>query len=144
MTPTLAGRIQTRLVMLATVGLAWLFIVGPFLPLAGPAMGVYSAGLAALLLTAVVGIAWELLYHALQQFRWDKDWPTVFGLILGLSEGFVVYQLLSRDIPWALTGLAPWPFVWQFGTIWVLIWVVVNGPLRVVFPRWRFAGGQFW
>lgn len=129
--------------MLSTVGLAWLFIVGPFLPLAGPVMGVYSAGLAALLLTAVVGILWEFAYHAAQQLRWDKDWPTVFGLLLGLSEGFVVYQLLSRGIPWTLDGLQPFPFAWQFGTIWVAVWAFVNGPLRVMFPRWRFAGGRF-
>lgn len=143
MTPTLSGRIQTRLIMLATVGLGWLLIVGPFLPLAGPTMGVYSAGLAALLVTAIVGIAWEFVYHALQQFRWDKDWPTVFGLVLGLSEGVVVYHVLSLGIPWTVIGLMPSAFAWQFGTIWVAIWAFVNGPLRVLFPRWRFAGGQF-
>ena len=64
MTPTLWGRIQTRWVMVWTVGVAWLFIVGPFLPLAGPTMGVYTNGVGALVLTAVVGTAWEFVYHA--------------------------------------------------------------------------------
>ena len=26
---------------------------------------------------------WEFLYHGLQQFRWEKDWPTLFGLSAG-------------------------------------------------------------
>ena len=129
--------------MIWTVGLAWLVLVGPFLPFAGPIMGVYTNGLAALLATAVVGTAWEFVYHGIQQLRWDKDWPTALGLLVGLSEGFVVYQLLSFGIPWTVAGLAAAPFIWQFGTIWVANWVVVNGPLRIFFPRWRFAGGEF-
>lgn len=143
MTPTLLGRIQTRWVMVWTVGVLWLLIIGPFLPMASAATVVYSNGLAALLLTAVVGTLWEFAYHAIQQLRWDKDWPTLLGLLVGLSEGFVVYRLLAMGIPWAVPGLSVAPFVWQFGTIWVAIWLVVNGPLRIFFPRWRFAGGRF-
>jgi len=143
MTPTLWGRIQTRWVMIFTVGLTWLIVIGPILPLAGPVRGVYVTGLATLVLTAVVGTVWELAYHAIQQLRWDKDWPTILGLVLGLTEGVVVYQLLERNIPWDIAGLEVAPFVWQFGTVWIAIWVFVNGPLRVLFPRWRFAGGRF-
>lgn len=144
MTPTLAGRIQTRWIMTWTLGLVWLLIVGPFLPLAGPVMGVYSAGIASLVLVSVVGTAWEFVYHALQQFRWDKDWPTLLGLMLGISEGAVVYWLLQMGLPWSTAGVALAPFIWQFASIWIAIWVFVNGPLRVFFPRWRFAGGRFW
>ena len=143
MTPTLWGRIQTRWIMLWTVGLAWLIVVGPILPLAGPVVGVYSAGVAALVLTSVVGTGLEFLYHGLQQLRWDKDWPTILGLVLGLFEGWIVFELLSRNLPWMIEGLAWQAFAWQFGTIWVVVWCVVNGPLRVAFPRWRFAGGEF-
>ena len=143
MTPTLWGRVQTRWIMIATVGVAWTLLVGPMLPMAGPTAGVYRAGAAALLLTAVVGTLWELIYHGLQQFRWDKDWPTGLGLVLGVSEGVVVYQLLARDIPWSVDGLAVGPFAWQFATVWIAIWAAVNGPVRVLFPRWRFAGGRF-
>lgn len=145
MTPTLFGRLQTRWILVWTVGLLWLLIVGPFLPLAGPTTAaVYATGIATLVLVAVVGTAWELLYHLVQQFRWDKDWPTLLGLILGVSEGLVVYQLLSRNIPWQIAPISPAPFAWQFGSVWLAIWAVTNGPIRIFFPRWRFAGGQFW
>ena len=31
-------------------------------------------------------------------------------------------------------------FLVQFLTTWILVWVVVNGPMRVPFIRWRFRG----
>lgn len=145
MTPTLFGRLQTRFVLVWTVGLAWLFAFGPLLPMAGPsATNVYRTGIASLILVSVLGVAWELLYHLAQQIRWDKDWPTLFGLVLGLSEGFVIYHVLRAGLPWQTDAISPHPFAWQFGTIWVAIWVVSNGPIRILFPRWRFAGGRFW
>lgn len=145
MTPTLLGRLQTRLVMVATVGLAWILIVGPWLPLAGPtARQVHRTGIATLILVAALGLVWEVIYHGLQQLRWDKDWPTLLGLLVGASEGWLVYQLLIRGIPWSNGPLQPEPFLWQFGTTWCVIWAVTNGPIRVLFPRWRFAGGRFW
>lgn len=131
--------------MVWTIGLAWLVIVGPYLPLAGPTtMAVYATGFATLTLVALTGTLWECAYHLTQQLRWDKDWPTMLGLVLGLPEGAVVYQLLSNDIPWDIRPIDVAPFAWQFGSVWLAIWVFTNGPIRIFFPRWRFAGGQFW
>jgi len=145
MTPTLLGRIQTRWVLLWTMGLAWILVVGPFLPLAGPSAGaVWLAGFRTLLVVSVVGTAWEFVYHGLQQLRWDKDWPTLFGLLVGLNEGAVAYLLLRNGLPLAIPGITLAPFVWQFGTVWLVVWAVSNGPIRILFPRWRFAGGRFW
>lgn len=144
MTPTLFGRIQTRWVLVWTVGLLWLLIIGPQLPLAGPIAGVYRTGLASLVLVSIVGTVWEFGYHALQQLRWDKDWPSLLGLVLGLTEGVVVFQLLALGVPWSVPPANPLSFTWQFGTVWVAIWAVANGPIRILFPRWRFAGGRFW
>lgn len=144
MTPTLLGRLQTRWAMVWTVGLAWVLLIGPLLPLAGPTPEtVRHTGIASLVLVAIVGTVWELLYHLVQQLRWDKDWPTLLGLVLGVPEGFVVYQLLIRDLPFVTDPISPQPFIWQFATVWVVIWAVTNGPIRILFPRWRFAGGRF-
>ncbi len=144
MTPTLLGRLQTRWVMVWTVGLVWLLLVGPFLPFAGPVAGVYRTGLATLVVVAVVGTAWEFVYHALQQLRWDKDWPTLLGLVLGVTEGVVAHRIVSAGIPWSTPPVDAVPFAWQFGSVWIAIWLVTNGPIRILFPRWRFAGGRFW
>lgn len=145
MTPTLSGRIQTRLFLVATVGVVWTLLVGPFLiPFAdGAGLGdIYRLAFGALVDVAVVGIAWELLYHRLQQYRWEKDWPTFFGLLTGINEGIVVAVLLSVGVPWDVGDVPAAAFVVHFATTWVLLWLVANGPMRVVSLRWRFRGGR--
>ena len=146
MTPTLLGRIQTRLFLLATVGVVWMLIISPIvLPVTpdGVALGdVFSLGYAALVLVAVIGIVWEFVYHGLQQFRWEKDWPTLFGLLTGINEGIVVYFVLRAGLPWDVGDVPGLAFVIMFATTWILVWLVANGPMRVVNLRWRFRGGR--
>ena len=142
MTPTLNGRLQTRWVMLATVGVMWVLAVGPLLPGAGDGTEVRRIGLVALLVTAVAGCGWELVYHGLQQFRWDKDWPTLFALLVGVPEGVVVHRVLTGGVL-GVDAPEPVAFAWLFGTTWFAIWAIASGPVRVLFPRWRFNGGRF-
>lgn len=139
MTPTFIGRIQTRLLLLATVGLVWTILVTPFLPVGDAPLGeVYAATFQALGIVALIGIIiWEPIYHGLQQLRWEKDWPTGIGLVTGLTEGLTTYVVLaaSREV----SGAA---FFVHFATTWILVWASVHGPLRVVLLRWRYRGGR--
>ena len=145
MTSTLFGRIQTRLFLVVTVGVVWTLLIGPMLTVFvddASVSDIYRLAFGALVLVAVVGIAWELLYHGLQQFRWEKDWPTLFGLLTAVNEGIVVALLLSAGIPWDV-GSVPWlAFTIDFATTWIVIWLVANGPMRIVSLRWRFRGGR--
>lgn len=145
MTPTLSGRIQTRLVLLATVGVVWTLLIGPFIAAFLDSMtvgDVYRLAYGALLLAAVVGVLWELVYHGLQQFRWEKDWPTLFGLLTGIIEAIVVLVLLNAGLPWDVGDVPMAAFVIHFATTWLFVWLVANGPMRVVSLRWRFRGGR--
>ncbi len=141
MTPTLNGRIQSRLFLLALVGLPWTIVVVPFLvPIAGDGAeigDVYELALVALGLVAVLGILWEILYHLLMQLRWEKDWPALFGLLNGINE----FALLAVVLVLMDYSLSP-AVVLHFATVWFWVWFVANGPLRVVLPRWRFRGGR--
>lgn len=139
MTPTLFGRIQSRLVVVLTVGLVWTVLVSPFLPAGDTDLGsVYAMTLRAVVFTAVVGaVLWEPLYHLLQQYRWEKDWPTGLGLVTAVPEGLVVLALLTDSGPVPLAA-----FLLHFTSTWLLVWFVLNGPLRVLLPRWRFRGGR--
>lgn len=139
MTPTLIGRIQSRLVVVLLVGLVWTILITPFLPAGGAPLGsVYGMTFRAVIYTAVVGaIIWEPLYHWIQQYRWEKDWPTGLGLITAIPEGVVVLAMLQNSGP--VPGGA---FVIHFATTWLLVWFVVNGPIRALLPRWRFRGGR--
>lgn len=132
MTPTLTGRIQTRL------GLALLAGVPLALLLAALLGGLTVVGsLVALAGITLLGLGWELLYQRLQQRRWDRDWPTSFALGSGLPEGVVSWFALG------LAGLAPASFgthVVFFGTLWLVTFVAMQGPMRVLAPHWRFQG----
>lgn len=145
MTPTLSGRLQTRVWLLALVGVTWTLVHVPFLPLptgATLADG-YRVTFGALVLVMAVGLAWELLYHLLQQLRWEKDWPTGLGLVTGINEGLLVYWLVSRDVVWDLPDVTPGLFALSFVTTWLLVWAAANGPLRIAMVRWRFRGGRW-
>jgi hypothetical protein len=140
--PTLNGRIQTRIFLLATVGVLWTLIITPILP-TGASLGTsYEATFSVLLVIAVVGVLWELLYHAIQQFRWEKDWPTIFGLLTGINEGLLAWFLFAGGaIAW-VDGITGPAFVIHFVTTWLVVWVVANGPMRVPFVHWRINGGR--
>ena len=148
MLPTLWGRIQTRVLVLGILGGLWTIVLVPFLWLISSGdpsiLDVYRVAFTVLVTVIVLGVLWEFLYHFLQQFRWEKDWPTLFGLLTAINEGILVWIVIDG------TGLIPEPlqpspvvFTVQFVTTWLLVWVVVNGPLRAVFPHWRFQGGRF-
>jgi hypothetical protein len=139
MVPLLLGRIQTRLFLLAVVGVVVTALITPVLP------GVhapYRTTFAVLAAVAVAGVGWELIYHLLMQFRWEKDWPSMFGLLTAVPEGLLVWLLLRGGlIPFA-DPPPPAAFLIHFGAVWLAVWLVANGPMRVPFLRWRFRGGR--
>ena len=143
MVPTLTGRIQTRIFLLAVVGGLITLIIVPFLPGSAPLGDKYRNGFLVLLSVAVVGVLWELLYHLLMQWRWEKDWPTLFGLVEGVPEGVLIWILLSAGaIPGIVGSVSGVAFLIQFVLVWLGVWLVANGPMRVPFIRWRFRGGR--
>jgi hypothetical protein len=144
MVPTLYGRIQTRIILLAVFGGAWTLIVTPLLPDRSRSGPSYAASFTVLAVVLVVGVAWEILYHGLQQFRWEKDWPTLFGLITMVPEGAAVWWLITGDLIPGLHGLPISAFLVHFVSTWIVTWLIANGPLRIVSVRWRFSGGRFW
>jgi len=121
MTPTLFGRLQTRLVLTCTVGLVWMAWLTPVLPhglasdmsMSGPSGTImtrnmamvsdgthsttsqdYQMALYTLGLMVGLGLVWEFLYHGLQQLRWDRDWPPSFTLLAALPEGACLWLVL--------------------------------------------------
>ena len=142
MLPTLNGRLQTRIFMLVVFGGLITLVLTPILP-GDPDYRTTYLILAAVL---VLGIVWELIYHGIQQFRWEKDWPTMFGLITAINEGALVWLLLDLElvpgIDYPSDGVPFWAFFIDFAVIWFIVWIWTNGPMRVPFIRWRFFGGR--
>ncbi len=145
MVPTLNGRIQTRLFLLAVIGGLVTLVIVPALPGSAPLGDKYRNGFLILAAVAVLGVFWELLYHFLMQWRWEKDWPTLFGLVTAVPEGLLIWLLLSVGaVPGIVGTVGGAAFVIQFTCIWLAVWLVANGPMRVPFIRWRFQGGRLW
>jgi hypothetical protein len=145
MVPTLIGRIQTRLVLLAVIGGLVTLVIVPVLPGSAPIGDKYRDGFLVLITVAVLGTFWELIYHFLMQWRWEKDWPTLFGLVTLIPEGLLVWILLSaRAVPGIVGTVGGAAFLIQFLAVWLAVWFVANGPMRVPFIRWRFLGGRLW
>ncbi len=137
MLPTLNGRIQTRVFVLVVVGGGWTLLITPVIDVS------CATAYVVLLAMLVLGIGWEFVYHVIQQFRWEKDWPTLFGLITAINEGALLWLLLEHHaVPGFSDEVSSGAFLVQFLTTWVLVWLVVNGPMRVPFIRWRFRGGR--
>jgi hypothetical protein len=142
--PTLSGRIQTRIFILAVIGSLATLVVSLVLPSAPDSLAdTYKATFAVLIAVAVLGIGWELIYHGLMQFRWEKDWPTLFGLVTAINEGALVWFLIKADvIPGVSSDLAFSTFLVDFAVVWLATFLFVNGPMRVPFIRWRHNGGR--
>lgn len=142
MVPTLIGRLQTRVFVLVVVGGLVTLVVTPLLSMATPLASRYRATFVVLAAVIVIGLVWELVYHLLQQFRWEKDWPTLLGLLTGVNEGLLVWALLATGVLPTGAPMGVGDFLAVFVSVWVVSWLWVNGPMRVPFIRWRFRGGR--
>jgi hypothetical protein len=143
MVPTLNGRIQTRVFVLLVVGGIWTLLITPLLPVPGSLESAYLTTFIILLAVMVLGVGWEFVYHLIQQFRWEKDWPTFFGLITGINEGTLVWLLLGLGLVPGIEGKISFgAYLLQFLTTWILVWLMTNGPMRAPFVHWRFRGGR--
>ena len=144
MIPTLFGRIQTRVFVLALIGSLTTLVISLVLPNTPGSLGdTYKTTFSVLIAVTVLGIAWEFVYHGLMQFRWEKDWPMLFGLITAVNEGALVWVLIKASaIPGVDSGLKFSTFLVDFAVVWLVTFLFVSGPMRVPFIRWRHNGGR--
>ncbi len=143
-TPTLIGRLQTRVFLIVVIGSIWTAIITPVLPGMGLLGETYAVTFAILGVVGVGGLLWELPYHAIQQFRWEKDWPTALGLLTAINEGLLAWFIVDLGFaPGIEAGGVPLPaFLIHFLTTWIVIFLFANGPLRVPALRHRYRGGR--
>ncbi len=140
MTPTLLGRWQTRLLLLATVGL---LVTLPFsLGQTSSPRWIYFAFLG---YVALFGLIWDTLYNYLQKFRWDRDWPGLFQLLAGLWEGLFIGGLAKTV---GLPGISPKLFnlelfIYHYSWVWLTTYLASQSLMRILFPYWRFRGGRW-
>jgi hypothetical protein len=145
MTPTLMGRWQTRLLLLGTSGLIISALFGVIFGLIfGWTLQTFLMPLIVLGYVALFGLFWDILYQFTLSFRWDQDWPTVFQVAAGIIEGILVWLLIHFvGLPGVDQSLLLSQFIPDYACVWLSIFIISQGPLRVVLPRWRYRGGQW-
>ena len=134
MTPTLRGRWQSRLFLMGTIGL----IVTLFFVIAFRSM----APLTLLGLVIVLGFGWDILYTLIQKWRWDHDWPPAFQLGAGIWEMIALAAVIYGA---RLIGNPPNPaqFLFHYSAVWLAVFIGSQSLMRLIFPRWRYNGGQW-
>jgi hypothetical protein len=138
MTPTLFGRWQTRVFLFSTVGV---LITIPF------ALGIIGEGgssfFSVLLDVFLFGLGWDVLYIYLQGFRWDRDWSAVFQLLGGIWEAiFIVAIVKLLGLPGIPQDLSLLWFTIHYSCVWLGIFAASQTIMRILFPHWRFYGGE--
>lgn len=135
MTPTLWGRIQTRLFLMLTIGL---LITIYF-------MGSYGiTPLIILVYATIIGFGWDFIYIKIQKGRWDRDFPFAYQFIGGIVEGIFLLGLIwTVGLSGISTNLPGSIFIAHYGTVFLATFFFLVGPMRIFFPRWRFKGAEF-
>lgn len=147
MTPTILGRWQTRFFLLFTIG----FLITLYF---GWLFDNYTTPIIILIYVTVFGIGWDILYNVIQSFRWDRDWPPAYQLFAGIWEGLFLWALIQAGFLWGLFGLEELPgvptasitlgqFLSHYCTVWFVTFLASQSLMRLLFPRWRFRGGQW-
>ncbi|MGB1253380.1 MAG: hypothetical protein ACPG8W_22395 [Candidatus Promineifilaceae bacterium] len=133
MTPTLLGRWQTRLLLLSVIGIP---ITTLFAISADSRLPFFS-----LWWVIIFGFGWDALYNQLQNRRWDRDWPPALQLAAGVTELVWLAIFVYWIVPIPNPNLPQ--FLLHYSTIWIAVFLASQSVMRLVFPRWRFRGGQW-
>jgi hypothetical protein len=136
MTPTYLGRIQTRILLLATVGAVVTLLYAILAAIIFQPLD-FLKPFVLLILVIVFGIGWDILYNFAQKLRWDRDWPPAFSFIAAFIEMLPVMLIAL------LLNIHPVFFLFHYWTVWWATFIMALGPMRIIFPRWRFRGGQW-
>jgi hypothetical protein len=140
MTPTLAGRWQTRLLLYLFVGLPVTWFYAFFvLELEDDFLDPF------VFLTAlfIVGFLLDLVYNQIQRFRWDGDWPFAFFIFFGICEFLITLGLLNAGVldPFLVYRIDNGTALIHFCWVLLFMFLAVLAGVQVFYIRWRFRGG---
>lgn len=155
MTPTLLGRIQTRILLFIVLGLPITLLFSIYLSdwVIPPTDVTPFLVLATLL---IVGLILDPVYIYLQRFRWDHDWPFAFQFFFSIIEFLIVLLIVWTDVlPYlpasniadAQSGQINWNNVLTYTSHFLLVFIPsflsLLGFVQIFMVRWRFKGGEW-
>jgi len=157
MIPTLAGRLQTRLLLFFLIGIPVTILFGlgyEGWKWNGTIIQIFGLFLVSI---TVLGLLLDPIYIFIQTTRWDRDWPFAYQFFFSWVEFAIVFFLARAGLlPWlpvadeaqpnppidfsepAAFGIA----ALHFALVFIPSFLALLGPLQAIFVRWRFKGGQ--
>ncbi len=141
MTPTLFGRWQSRIYLLATIGV---LVSLPF-ALKDGVQQFQQIYFWVLFYVGLFGLGWDILYTYLQKFLWDHDWPGAIQLISAIFEGIFLALIINY---FNLPNVPKTNFNWvsytiHYSLVWVFMYMASWVVMRIMFPRARYRGGAW-
>lgn len=141
MTPTLIGRWQSRIFLLATIGV---LVSLPFALIDG-IKNFHAVYFWVLLYVGIFGVAWDILYTYLQKFLWDHDWPGAIQLITAIFEAiFLALMIHYVGLPHIPRNNFNWVnYAIHYSVVWIFVYAASWIVMRLLFPRARYRGGAW-
>lgn len=136
MTPILLGRWQTRIFLMTSFGV---LVTALF----GWSIGDFLTPFVILGYVLIIGLYADVFYDVVQRNRWDHDWPPVLHFASGIFEGAVMWLLIVLlPLPGVPENMPFGTFLTHYTLVWVVLFAVMWGPMKIFFPWWRFRGGR--
>jgi hypothetical protein len=155
MTPTLAGRWHTRILLYIFIGLPVTFLYAWYLSnwrfsteytwLPPYELTIFQDPFKFITALLVLGLILDVVYIQVQRFHWDQDWPFAYQFFFSIVEflllfylmdfGFLDFMFPDGRIPFST---AAWHFTWVF----IPSFIGVLALIQIFLVRWRFKGGE--
>ena len=140
MTPTLIGRWQSRIFLLATIGV--LFTL-PF-AVSNGFQNIEFIYFWILFYVGAFGLVWDILYTLIQKLFWDHDWPGIIQFFAAIFEGIFLSLMINLV---GLPNITQKPdlltYVIHYSIVWIAVYCASWIVMRLLFPRARFRGGAW-
>jgi hypothetical protein len=150
MTPTFAGRWQTRILLFLFIGLPITVLYAFWFEDGDWRRVVDSPFLVFLCTLFVVGMILDPLYYWVMLFRWDRDWPFAFQFAVMIMEFLIVVALVWFDLlpflPSSVvfaTDESHWWVLLHFTIVFIPSFLALLAVFQVFMIRWRFKGGEW-
>ncbi len=142
MTPTLMGRLQTRLLLYIFVALPITFLYALYLDLGE--VGRFYDPFVFITSMTIVGFIADPIYMQIQRFRWDNDWPFAFQFFFTIVEFLIAWGLMNAG---ALDDFLVFRIDWatlltHFTLVFIPSFLALLGGIQIFMIQWRFKGGE--
>lgn len=142
MTPTLLGRIHTRLLLYIFIALPITYLYALYLGLGGA--GRLLDPFVFITAMTIVGFVLDPAYIQIQRFRWDNDWPFAFQFFFTIIEFLLTLGLMTAGAldAFLVSRIDPATAAVHFSLVFLPSFLALLGGLQIFLIRWRFKGGE--